>query len=369
VPLEIKNFKEVKMTFLLRIVVLAQDIQYLFYRYRSYSELLFEIAVLRQQLAVLKRQTPRPQLTRSDRLFWIVLRRFWKKWQEALIIVKPETVISWHRKGFRLYWKYRSRNRKSKGKLPITKELKKLIRQMAYENPTWGAPRIHGELLKLGFSVSERTISRYLSKPGLTPNRKKGTKWNSFVKNQSKGFAAMDFFVVPTLLFNNLYCFFIIRHERRRILHFNVTFHPTAQWVAKQLREAFKGNSSITFMIYDRDSIFSLLIRETLKGLGIESRRTSYRSPWQNGVAERWVGSCRRELLDHVIILNKNHLLRLLEEYVEYYHHDRTHYHLDKDPPMGRPVLKRESDNEKVIALPRIGGLHHKYIRHSKKAA
>jgi len=150
-------------------------------------------------------------------------------------------------------------------------------------------------------------------------------------------------------------------------LYFNVTFHPTAQWVIMQLREAFKGSHSIKFMIHDRDSIFSLMVRETFKGLGIESRRTSYRSPWQNGIAERWIGSCRRELLDHVIILNRNHLLRLLNEYVEYYHHDRTHYHLDKDPPLGRPVLKRESDDDKVIALPRVGGLHRKYVW--KKAA
>ena len=150
-------------------------------------------------------------------------------------------------------------------------------------------------------------------------------------------------------------------------MHFNVTFHPTAQWIIMQLREAFKDHHSIKFMIHDRDSIFSQMVRETLKELGIESRRTSYRSPWQNGIAERWIGSCRRELLDHVIILNRNHLLRLLNEYVEYYHHDRTHYHLDKDPPLGRPVLKRESDDDKVIALPRVGGLHRKYVW--KKAA
>ena len=354
------------MTLFLRIFALFQSLGYLFH---SRADLLMEIVILKQQVAVLKKQNPRLKLSQFDRIFRAWLRGLWDKWREALIVVKPETVISWHRKGFRLYWKYRSKNRKSKGKSSIAKQLIRLIRQIATENPTWGAPRLHGELLKLGFDVSERTISRYLSKPGPTPNRKKGPKWKSFINNQRKGFAAMDFFVVPTLFFKNLYCFFIIRHERRRILHFNVTFHPTAQWVSSQLRTAFTNKHLIKFMIYDRDAIFSLLVKETLNGLGIESRRTSYRSPWQNGIAERWIGSCRRELLDHVIILNRNHLLRLLNEYVEYYHQDRTHYHLDKDPPLGRPVLKRESEDDKVIALPRIGGLHHKYIWQSKKAA
>jgi len=354
------------MTLFLRIFALFQSLGYLFH---SRADLLMENMILRQQVAALKKEKPRPKLTGFDRLFWLGLRQLWNKWKGTLIIVKPETVINWHRKGFRLYWKFRSRNRKSKGKSPITKELITLIRQMAAVNPTWGAPRIHGELLKLGFNVSERTVSRYLSKHGPTSNRKKGPKWKSFVNNQRLGFAAMDFFVVPTLFFKNLYCFFIIRHDRRKVLHLNVTFHPTAQWVIKQLREAFKDHPSIKFMIYDRDSIFSLFVRETLKGLGIESRRTSFRSPWQNGVAERWIGSCRRELLYHVIILNRNHLHRLLEEYVDYYHQDRTHYHLDKDPPLSRPVLKKESDDDKVIAVPRVGGLHHKYLWQSKKAA
>jgi transposase InsO family protein len=268
---------------------------------------------------------------------------------------------------FRLYWKYRSKNTKSKGRSAIALELLKLIRQMANENPTWGAPRIHGELLKLGFTLSERTVSRYLSKITSPSKRKKNTTWKVFLNNQRKGFAGMDFFVVPTLFFKTLYCFFIIDHDRRKVLHFNVTAHPTAQWVAGQLREAFKDSHALQGMIFDRDSIFSSLVRETLRGLGIAERRTSFRSPWQNGIAERWIGSCRRELLDHVIILQENHLRRLLEEYVEYYNKDRTHYHLDKDPPLVRPVLKKESESDRVIALLRVGGLHHRYTW--KKAA
>ena len=354
------------MAFFLRIFSLFHSLCYLFY---SRADLLMEIMILRQQLAVLKKQNPRPKRTVFDRFFWSGLCRLWNKWKGALIIVKPETVINWHRKGFRFYWKFRSRNKKSKGKSAIAKQLVTLIRQIAAQNPTWGAPRLHGELMKLGFNVSERTVSRYLAKirPGRSAPR--FNRWVSFLEIERKGIAAMDFFIVPTLFFKRLYCFFIIHHNRRQIIHFNVTFHPTAQWVASQLRTAFSYTHSIKFMIHDRDSIFSSLVKETLKGLGIESRITSYRSPWQNGVAERWIGSCRRELLDHVIILNRNHLLRLLNEYVEYYHQDRTHYHLDKDPPLGRPVLRKESDDDKVIALPRVSGLHRKYIWESKKAA
>ncbi|MCP4460717.1 MAG: transposase family protein [Cytophagales bacterium] len=182
------------------------------------------------------------------------------------------------------------------------------------------------------------------------------------MKNHKEGIAAMDFFTVPTLFFRNLYCFFVILHDKRRLIHFSVTFHPTAEWVSQQLKEAFASVDKIKDMIHDRGTNFSPLVRETLKGLGIESVRTSYRSPWQNGIAERWVGSCRRELLNHVIVLNEKHLLKLLAEYVRYYNEDRTHCNLDKDPPMGRPVLKRESDDDKVIAIPRVNGLHHKYI-------
>jgi transposase InsO family protein len=233
---------------------------------------------------------------------------------------------------------------------------------MANENITWGAPRIHGELLKLGFNVCERSVSRYLSKIRLSPSGNKIKKWMTFLENQRKGIAAMDLFVIPTLFFKRLYCFFIIDHHRRRILHFNVTFHPTTLWVSHQIQKAFSSAEEITkCMILDNDKIFSTLVTGTLQSLGITPIRTSIRSPWQNGIAERWIGSCRRELLDHVIIFNQNHLYKLLEEYIEYYNHDRTHYNLGKDPPLTRPILKRKSDDDKVIALPRVGGLHHKY--------
>ena len=351
------------MTLVLRIIVLLQSFRCLFY---SWSDLVLENAALCQQLAALKKENPRPRLSRFDRIFWVCLRRLWKKWREALIFVEPETVVKWHNKAFKLYWKLISRRGKNKGRQPIDNEIKRLIRQMANDNPTWGAPRIHGELLKLGFNVCERSVSRYLAKIRPEAPGNKINKWMTFIKNQGKGIAAMDFFVVPTLFFKRLYCFFIIDHYRRRIIHFNVTFNPTTQWVCDQLQKAFSSAEEITgcvkWMILDNDKIFAECVTKTLNSLGITLMRTSIRSPWQNGIAERWIGSCRRELLDHVIILNQYHLYRLLAEYIEYYHRDRTHYHLDKDPPVSRPVQTKKSDDDKVIALPRVGGLHHKYI-------
>ena len=265
------------MTLFLRIIVLLQSVRRLFY---SWSDLLLENAALRQQLAALKKENPRPKLSRFDRIFWVFLRRLWNKWKDALIIVTPETVVNWHRKGFRLYWKLISQRGKKKGKKPINKKIKRLIRKMANENPTWGAPRIHGELLKLGFDVCERSVSRYLYKirPALPGN--KISKWMTFLENQRKGIAAMDFFVVPTLFFRRLYCFFIIDHHRRRILHINVTFHPTALWVSNQLQKAFSSVEEITkCMIHDNDKIFSKSVIRTLKSLGITPIRTSIRSP------------------------------------------------------------------------------------------
>jgi transposase InsO family protein len=285
-----------------------------------------ENIVLRQQLTVFKRENPRPKLTKFDRIFWVFIRRSWNRWKNALIFVKSETVVCWHRKGFKLYWKFISKHGKQKQrwKPKISREMRELIYKMAHDNPTWRAPRIHGELLKLGYKISERTVSRYM--PKRVPPGDKIKKWLAFLHNQKKGIMAMDLFTLPTLFFRQLYGFFIIHHDRRKIIHFNVTFHPTAEWVTKQIIKAFSIDIAPKYMIYDRDSIFSILVTETFKSFGIDPVRTSYRSPWQNGIAERWVGSVRRELLNHVIILNQRHLYNLLEEYVEYYNNDRTHY-------------------------------------------
>ncbi len=325
--------------------------------FRSRNDLGLELVALRHQLAVLKRQNPRPRLNRWDRLFWLTLRRLWSRWMRVLVIVKPETVVSWHHAGFRCYWRCLSRHRP--GRPQITAQLRKLIRAMAGENPTWGAPRIHGELLKLGFEISESTVSRYLAQ--IDRHRESGKGWLVFLKNHREAIAAMDFFTVPTATFRVLYCFFVISHGRRRILHFNATEHPTAQWIVQQLREVFPEDRAPKYLLLDREGKFSGEVARMLKCLGSELIRTAYRSPWQNGVAERWVGSCRRELLDHVIVLNESHLRRLVREYTLYYHEDRVHDALTKDTPSGRVLERSQSETARVVGVPRVGGLHHRY--------
>ncbi|MGC2112813.1 MAG: integrase core domain-containing protein [Candidatus Korobacteraceae bacterium] len=231
---------------------------------------------------------------------------------------------------------------------------------MVAENPTWGAPRIHGEVLKLGFDVSEATVSRWVRRAPRNPDPTKS--WLTFLRNHREAIAAMDFFTVPTLTFGVLYCFFVISHDRRRILHCNVTRYPQALWVALQLHEAWEyGELPQRFLIFDRDAKFGADVVATVKAMGSQPTRTGFRSPWQNGVAERWVGSVRRDLLDHVIVLNRRHLRRLLNEYVRYYHEDRTHLGLAKDTPDGRVSASVPSNRHKIISLPRLGGLHHRY--------
>ena len=274
-----------------------------------------------------------------------------------LVIVKPETVVKWHRAGFRSYWGFVSRHRPGRPK--ITLELRKLIRSMVAENPTWGAPRIHGELLKLRFEISECTVSRYLAQSDR--QRESSKSWLVFLKNHREAIAAMDFFTVPTASFRVLYCFFVISHGRRKILHFNATEHPTAQWIVQQLREAFPEDSAPKYLVLDRDGKFSGEVARTLERLGSKLIQTAYRSPWQNGVAERWVGTCHRELLDHVIVLNESHLRRLVREYIGYYLKDRVHDALNKDTPTGRPLERRQNDAARVVGMPRVDGLHHRY--------
>jgi putative transposase len=325
--------------------------------FRSRHDLGLELAALRHQLAVFKRKKSRPKLSRWDRLFWLTLRRLWSRWARVLVIVKPETVVNWHRAGFRWYWGFLSRQRPGRPK--ITSELQKLIRSMATENLTWGAPRIHGELLKLGFEISECTVSRYLGR--LNRHGDSGKRWLTFLKNHREAIAAMDFFTVPTATFRVLYCFFVISHSRRKILHFNATEHPTAPWIVQQLRDAFPEDRTPKYLVLDRDGKFSGDVARMLECLGSELIRTAYRSPWQNGVAERWVGSCRRELLDHVIVLSEPHLRRLVREYIQYYHEDRVHDALTKDTPTGRILERRQNDAARVVGVPRVGGLHHRY--------
>lgn len=289
----------------------------------------------------------------------MLLSRLWPGWKRALIVIQPETVVRWHRAGFKLYWSWLSRHRKRAGRKCVSRELRELIFRMVAENPTWGAPRIHGELKMLGFDISERTVLRWMRKAPRSPEPAK--RWAAFLANHREAIAAMDFFSVPTLTFGVLYGFFVIAHDRRRILHCNVTRHPTSGWVCQQLREAFPDSSAPGYLIFDRAMNFGSEVIDTVKTFGIEPKRTSFRSPWQNGVAERFVGNCRRDLLDHVIVLNERHLKRLMSEYIRDYHDDRTHLGLAKQTPAGREVAGNSVDGGKVISMPRLGGLHHRY--------
>jgi hypothetical protein len=265
--------------------------------FRSRTDTALEILALRQQLAVLKRKRPRLRLNPLDRLFWTALRHIWSRWAEVLVVVKPQTVVGWHRAGFRLFWRWRSLAQGGRPK--STAEIRGLIRRLARENPSWGAPRIHGELQKLGFVVSERTVARYLR--SVRRRGDAGDTWRTFLANHREVLVSFDFFTVPTVTFKLLYCFFVIEHQRRKILHCNATAHPNAEWVVQQLRATFPEADPYRYVIFDRDAKFDAEVVAFLKSTGLEPKRTSIASPWQNGIAERWVGSCRRELLDYVI--------------------------------------------------------------------
>ena len=326
--------------------------------FQTRRSLLVENLLLRQQLVALNQRRPKPRLAMFDKLFWVLAQRLSSGWKQALIVVSPETVVRWHRAGFALYWRTISKARRVVGRKRISKEVCDLIFRMVAENPTWGAPRIHGELLMLGFDVSERTISRWMKRAPRDPELAK--RWLAFLRNHREAIAAMDFFTVPTITFGVLYCFFVIEHDRRRILHFNVTKHPASLWVVQQLREAFPFESSPRFLIFDRDSKYGAEVPAAIRSLNIRAVRTSFESPWQNGVAERWVESCRRDLLDHVIPVNERHLKRLLSDYVRYYHEDRTHLGLGKGTPGGRT---HSLTSGRIYSQERIGGLHHRYDR------
>jgi putative transposase len=314
-----------------------------------------ENLALRQQLAIYHRGMPRPKLRRGDRIFWLVVSRFWSGWRSALVVFSPATVTRWHRQGFRYYWRWKSRARP--GRKPIDAEARILIRQMSRENSTWGTPRIKAELHLLGHDVSKATIDKYRIRHRKPPS----PTWRAFLKNHVGSLASMDFFVVPTVTFRLLYGFVILRHDRRRVVHFGVSEHPTAAWVAQQLREAFPFDTAPRYLIRDRDGIYGEEVKRCLKSMGIEEVVIAPRSPWQSPYVERLIGTIRLELLDHVIVLNERHLRRLMTEFFGYYHTCRTHRSLDQNAPEPRDIEPPERG--KVWAEPYLGGLHHRYRR------
>jgi putative transposase len=316
-----------------------------------------EVLALRHQLLVLQRrnQKRRLRLSAFDRLLWVWLSHIWGDWKSALRIVKPETVIAWHRKGFRLYWRWKSRPRL--GRPSVTTEVRDLIRRSSAANPGWGAPGLHGELGKLGINVAETTVAKYMVRHRHPPSQ----TWRTFLSNHVRDLVSADFFVVPTATFRLLFVFVILSHDRRRPVHFAVTGHPTAEWTAQQLLQAFPWDTAPRYLLRDRDGNYGKVFRETALGLGIREVLCAPRSPWQNAYAERLIGSIRRECLDHVIVLHETGLRRVLRSYFEYYAHSRTHLSLEKDAPIHRAVQPPEFG--RVVELREVGGLHHRYER------
>ncbi len=321
----------------------------------SRSALALENLALRHQLMVLARTAKRPSLRKRDRLFWTWLARLLPGWKSVLIIVRPETVIRWHRQGFRLYWRWKSRKKNGRPKIAV--EVRELIRCMSRENPTWGAPRVRSELRLLGHDVAKSTVAKYMTRLKKPPSQ----GWRTFLTNHASEIAAIDFFVVPTVTFRLLFGFVVLRHERRQVAHFNVTDHPSAAWTAQQVIEAFPFDEAPKYLLRDRDGIYGDEFVARVDGMGIEEILTAPRSPWQNPYVERLIGSIRRECLDHVIVLNEEHLRRILREYFLYYHADRPHMSLESNSPTERQVEPPATGG--VVALPRVGGLHHRYTR------
>ncbi len=319
------------------------------------AALVSENLALRHQLGVLQRSVQRPKLRKCDRIFWVWLLRLWSGWRSTLLIVKPETVVRWHRQGFKLYW--RRKSRKKPGRPTVDRKIRDLIRRMSRENPTWGAPRILSELLLLDHDVAESTVDKYMIRQAKPPSQ----TWRTFLNNHAADIVAIDFFTVPTVIFRVLYVFLILRHDRRCIVHFNVTTNPTAQWTAQQLIEAFPFDEAPRFLLRDRDSIYGEYFRDRVGNMGIVEVVTAFRSPWQNAYVERVIGSIRRECLDHLIVLNGNHLRRILAEYFKYYHRARAHLSLDRNSPIPRSV--QPVGQGRIVAKAYLGGLHHCYTR------
>ena len=323
--------------------------------FKSRTRLEAEIIILRHQLNVALRKRGAPVgLTNFDRSFLVWLFRLFPTVLKLVRIVRPATVLRWHRGGFRAYWRWKSR--RGTGRPKISQDLRDLIRRMSSENVLWGAPRIHGELLKLGFTVAQSTVAKYMIK---RPVGDRGQTWKTFLRNHAQGIASIDLLTVPTIWFEQLYVCVVLNHARRELTLLTVTEHPTALWLAQQLREAFPWDSAPKILIRDNDAKFGHAFRRRVHAMGIRDHPTSFRSPWQNGYAERVIGSIRRECLDHLIIVNEDHLRRALSTYSGYYNTARTHRSLAKDAPVHRPVERVGAISSHEI----LGGLHHRYAR------
>src|SRR6266849_5505650 len=322
--------------------------------FKSKIRLAAENAALRHQLIVLRRKLRgRVQLANSDRWFLVQLYRWFPSILKVLTIIRPETLVRWHRAGFRSYWRWKSRS--LGGRPQIAADLRALIRRMSAENPLWGAPRIHGELLKLGFDVAQSSVAKYMVRRCGPPSQ----GWRTFLRNHAPDIAAMDLFVVPSIGFDLLYALVIVRLARRDLVWINVTPHPTAEWIARQITEAFPWNEAPRYLIRDRDCVYGAAATRRLRAMGIRDKPIAPGSPWQNGFAERLIGSIRRECVDHVIALGEAHLRGILQAYARYYNDLRTHRSLDKDAPFSRPVQRTESITSQAL----LGGLHHHYVR------
>lgn len=322
--------------------------------FKSRQRLQAEVLVLRHQINILRRQVPgRVRPTTSDRVIFVWLYRLFADVGNVIAIVRPETVVRWHRMGFRAWWRWKSRN--LGGRPKIDRELRDLLRRMCEENSLWGAPRIHGELLKLGFHVAQSTVSKYMLRERTPPSQ----GWKTFLLNHADGIASVDFLIVPTLTFQRLFAFVVLGVGRRRLLWIGVTTNPTAEWLARQIIEAFPWDTIPTFLIRDNDGAYGEVFKRRLGAMGIRDRPIAPRSPWQNKYVERLIGSIRRECLDHMIVWNEAHLRHVLEAYAAYYNATRTHLGIAKDSPDRRAIQWRGA----IVSNQILGGLHHQYIR------
>jgi transposase InsO family protein len=329
---------------------------------RSKGDLIAENALLRQQLLVLRRSVKRVHGTPLDRALLVVLASRVRAWRQALLIVQPETLLRWHRQGFRLFWRRKSSAGETKTPPKVAPETITLIKEMAAANQLWGAERIRGELLKVGIRVAKTTIQRYMRQA--RPPRHSGQTWATFLRTHAKDIWACDFLPATDLLFHQVYAFFIIELASRRVVHMGVTRHPTDAWVAQQLREATPFGQRPTYVIRDNDSKFGPAVARVAKDSSIEILRTAYRAPRMNAVCERFRKSVRHECLNHLLIVSEAHLRRALRAYMAYFNGERPHQGIAQQVPLRGDVPPTPpAQTGRVEAVPILGGLHHAYRR------